>query len=406
MEKNVKEKGITLIALIVTIIILLILSGITLATLGKNGIIAKAEQSKKVQMISDMREQLMIALQTLQVEKSGTATLDDITQEWIDDAIEDYECTVNQGSSVNEKQITMKKDNIIGNFIIDGNFNIIEIEDSNIEFTYEIVSEDGDNVKILIKITNDKNGIDQVIYPDGDILYCKGKEKVAIDYIVQIGVEYKFKIIAMNGEEKEGIIKIDNETWDGWIKLSLYYPTNAINKMWRLGEKGEIRSNLSLEWEEYTGPITIPMSRVKDVWIKYDLDNKHVVQAPDDTVLVEIENESTMDNKQKITIIYDEQAIVKEYNIDGTGWKTYVGEFTIEKSSLIMARAKKQVEVKDNDGNLITLQDKWGEDNKYITIVTEKTLQDLIDKGTITEQEKQDAEDKAKLDKIEKVVLR
>ncbi len=44
MKKQQKEKGITLIALVVTIIVLLILAGITITTvLGEDGIIAKAQ---------------------------------------------------------------------------------------------------------------------------------------------------------------------------------------------------------------------------------------------------------------------------------------------------------------------------------------------------------------------------
>ena len=43
-----QPKGITLIALVITIIILLILAGITIATLtGENGMLAKATRSKR-----------------------------------------------------------------------------------------------------------------------------------------------------------------------------------------------------------------------------------------------------------------------------------------------------------------------------------------------------------------------
>ena len=44
---NKKDNGITLISLVVTIIILLILAGITIAQLTKNGLFEKAEQAKK-----------------------------------------------------------------------------------------------------------------------------------------------------------------------------------------------------------------------------------------------------------------------------------------------------------------------------------------------------------------------
>ena len=53
MQKN-QEKGITLIALVITIIILLILAGISIATLiGENGVLIKAskagEETKKAE---------------------------------------------------------------------------------------------------------------------------------------------------------------------------------------------------------------------------------------------------------------------------------------------------------------------------------------------------------------------
>ena len=53
MKLNLKErkkqaKGITLIALVITIIVLLILAGVTIATLtGENGILTKAQNAKK-----------------------------------------------------------------------------------------------------------------------------------------------------------------------------------------------------------------------------------------------------------------------------------------------------------------------------------------------------------------------
>ena len=52
MKQNLKERvksknGITLIALVITIIVLLILAGVTIATLtGDNGILTKAQSTK------------------------------------------------------------------------------------------------------------------------------------------------------------------------------------------------------------------------------------------------------------------------------------------------------------------------------------------------------------------------
>ena len=48
MQKINKQKGITLIALVVTIIVLLILAGISIATLtGENGLITKTNTAKE-----------------------------------------------------------------------------------------------------------------------------------------------------------------------------------------------------------------------------------------------------------------------------------------------------------------------------------------------------------------------
>lgn len=71
MEKLFKNaKGITLIALIITIIILLILAGISIATLtGQNGILKKAEQSGINTTIAKEKEQIKIAYNSAMITK-------------------------------------------------------------------------------------------------------------------------------------------------------------------------------------------------------------------------------------------------------------------------------------------------------------------------------------------------
>ena len=53
-----KQKGITLIALVITIIVLLILAGVTIATLtGDNGILGKVNEAKTKSDIVEVKEQ-------------------------------------------------------------------------------------------------------------------------------------------------------------------------------------------------------------------------------------------------------------------------------------------------------------------------------------------------------------
>ena len=50
MKRAQKKKGITLIALVITIVIMLLLAGVAIQmSLGENGIIAKSVQAKKEQ---------------------------------------------------------------------------------------------------------------------------------------------------------------------------------------------------------------------------------------------------------------------------------------------------------------------------------------------------------------------
>ena len=57
MQKKIKEsKGITLVALIITVIILLILAGVTISlVIGENGLITRTKQAKEE---SDVKQQL------------------------------------------------------------------------------------------------------------------------------------------------------------------------------------------------------------------------------------------------------------------------------------------------------------------------------------------------------------
>ena len=65
------EQGITLVALIVTIIVLLILSGITIASFKQSNIITKAKDSAKRYSASQIDEKIDMAQQNLVAEREG-----------------------------------------------------------------------------------------------------------------------------------------------------------------------------------------------------------------------------------------------------------------------------------------------------------------------------------------------
>ena len=56
--KKSRQKGITLIALVITIIVLLILAGVTIATLmGNNGLLTRAQEAKQRTEVSENEEE-------------------------------------------------------------------------------------------------------------------------------------------------------------------------------------------------------------------------------------------------------------------------------------------------------------------------------------------------------------
>lgn len=218
MKKSIKkERGITLIALIITIIILLILSGIAIATLGgKNGLFDKTKKSKEAQIEAEMKEQLNLALQDLQTEKLAEASLDDITQKWLTQKLSRYNPILKE-STTEGKKVALQENGLIKQYLVDANLNVIEMEDKNgIEFSYEIKSREGGIANLLIKAQEIENGINKIECPNGNIVECYGtKKEKAIDYTIEVGIEYKFKIISVSGKEREEIILIEPEIITG-----------------------------------------------------------------------------------------------------------------------------------------------------------------------------------------------
>ena len=233
-EKIINKKGITLIALVVTIIVLLILAGVAIATLtGENGLFVRAKQAKVAQTESDMKESLNLAIQELQVEKLAEATLDDITQDWLTQKLSEYNPILKEDGTTNSKKVTLQKNGIIKTYMIDEKLNITEVEnESGIDFSYEIVKRENGKVKILIKVQDRENGINKIEVPGDAIILNGTREEKGIDQEIEVGTEYKFKVISTSGKEREETILIEPELiiGDAYIGTSTT-DTNSANSV-------------------------------------------------------------------------------------------------------------------------------------------------------------------------------
>lgn len=75
------QKGITIVSLVVTIILLLILAGITIIGLiGENGLLNKTKEAKKNQLIADELEKIKLSVLTTQSKLEGKLTKSELEQ--------------------------------------------------------------------------------------------------------------------------------------------------------------------------------------------------------------------------------------------------------------------------------------------------------------------------------------
>ena len=106
MRKFVEKDagGITLIALVVTIIVLIILAGITISmTVGDNGIFTKAKEAKKMQVIAEAKEKIGVEILDAQVE--AIERNEELEQAQVEDIISKY------GTLQDDKDTIILKDN-------------------------------------------------------------------------------------------------------------------------------------------------------------------------------------------------------------------------------------------------------------------------------------------------------
>ena len=152
MRKQKKEYGITLVALVITIIVLIILAGISIGMIAKNGgLLLNTETAKDETIKSQALEELRLLVTNVEIEKKGNATLTDIVDALDKDSENEYTISLEQTSSINGKipdlsntekiYVTYKK----LEFEIDKNLNVYFV--SNVDRTNESIQEIGEKTE-------------------------------------------------------------------------------------------------------------------------------------------------------------------------------------------------------------------------------------------------------------------
>lgn len=214
--KNIrKSNGITLVALVITIIILLILAGISISELTGSGLFQKAEEATKKYEEKQLEEELKLEIMNIRLDKISQGkeiTREDLLElENIGVIIETTEIMTEIPTEIEYKDYE---------FEIDEDYNVITIGKKNgakpdvkiekiIDENEEIITE----VRIKITATTTEGEIKLIEALNGAILDSENSnennnaEKV---FLVTKNGEYKFKVTGTNNRTKTVSIIIDD----------------------------------------------------------------------------------------------------------------------------------------------------------------------------------------------------
>jgi len=329
-----KKIGISLILLVITIIIIIIIASVVVMSINNSGVL---DQSKKAKFMSDFTS----------VEEGVNLY-----------STSKYNVTTGEFDLPLKGFLTEEDKTYIKESVPSLNTKIEELSGSIDTTNLAWISSEDISVK-LSSAKQEKGYIldvttGQIYDYNGDVF--EGKRWHTLDG----GVAYSGSATVPVSAE---------EIWDGWIKLTLYYPAGSTDKKWRLGTEGELRVDSMLMWQNYTGVITIPLDRIKDVWIKYKIDNKDVIVPPVGTLLVDIvpdKTGATKVDKVNVIINFDEGATTKEYRVGDSGWIAYTEQFSVTENCIIEARAKKTETIYNTDGSILATRNVAGKDMIYI----------------------------------------
>ena len=204
------NKGITLVALVITIVILLILAGISIQAITNTGLFANAKKAKEKSMEGQLKEEISLAIQSIQTEeiyKGNSVTLEtlaggqlqkelkDITAELADREIngeyKDYEYTIDDKFNVT----------------INGPVTGVRIKGSaEVQTGYVF---EGSTVEIKVTASITEGTITGIEAPEEATIKTdtSATEKV---YTVNKNGAYTFKITSDSGKTKNITAKVEN----------------------------------------------------------------------------------------------------------------------------------------------------------------------------------------------------
>ena len=210
MEKIINNKGITLVALVITIIILLILAGISIQAITNTGLFANAKKAKEKSMEGQLKEEISLAIQSIQTEeiyKGNSVTLETLAGGQLEKELKDITAELADGEINGEyKDYEYTIDSNL-NVTINGPVTGVRIKGSaEVQTGYVF---EGGTVEIKVTASITEGTITGIEAPEGATIKTdtSATEKV---YTVNKNGAYVFKITSDAGKTKNITAKVEN----------------------------------------------------------------------------------------------------------------------------------------------------------------------------------------------------
>ena len=205
-----KANGITLIALVITIIVLLILAGVSIATLtGQNGILTRATDSKERTEIAEEKEKVELSAQAALIDNDGKEVLEEYLDPELENTFGEYKYSLEEGENGGEQGFIVTITDTGRRYFVSKNGKVEQMIPAPI-VTHSISPEgqvdEGEKITITINAEATEGEITKITLPDGSSV----ENTTTTTYEVEENGEYTFVVEQSNGGKTTYTVEITN----------------------------------------------------------------------------------------------------------------------------------------------------------------------------------------------------
>ena len=215
IKEKENEKGITLIALVITIIVLLILAAVSIAMLtGENGILKKASTAKEKHLIAQYEEELNLCIMEMQTDELGTLTMEKLIEklpQYIQASQPGEQCEWNTDQTSEEPTGTYKG----YEFKVDKNKKAQITGKATgimISCSVEPSGYTNQNVTATIKITCNEGiqSIKQTKPTEEETITASGTEYTMVKEDIESNTTFEYEVTDLNGNTETKTAQVTN----------------------------------------------------------------------------------------------------------------------------------------------------------------------------------------------------